>query len=108
MLAGSGEFDSWDLEQIGKDLDADIVVYYYVYGSYEGSGFAAFVYKDKYGYTDLGHCSCYGPVDDLRGVKACYTLEEVEKIAEKNYSEEHGPAVVERLKELINEQAGVN
>lgn len=44
-------------------LDVDEVWYWYSYGYYEGSGFLIARKGQKWGSTDLGHCSCYGPTE---------------------------------------------
>lgn len=51
------------------DLDRAGIVeawYTYGYGSYEGGGhMIAKNIEGKWAYFDLGHCSCYGPCEDL-------------------------------------------
>lgn len=39
----------------------DEVWYWYVAGSYEGSGWLVARKGNKFGTANLGHCSCYGP-----------------------------------------------
>lgn len=38
-------------------------VYWYTQGYYEGSGFALFYFQKLWFLNDLGHCSCYGPIE---------------------------------------------
>ena len=52
-------------EAYDDDLDVDFLIYYYVDEGYEGYGNALF-YKDGNWYTHyLGHCSCYGPFEEV-------------------------------------------
>lgn len=59
------ELDSYDMEALDK-YDADEVWYWYACGSYEGSGQMLIRKGDLYGIHDMGHCSCYGPLDRNR------------------------------------------
>lgn len=46
--------------------------YWYGYGAYEGSGNMVVLMQDgTWDWMDIGHCSCYGPTDqvDLKGEK---------------------------------------
>jgi hypothetical protein len=66
-----GEYDVKRLEEEGVELAA----YYYASGSYEGSGSIIFRTKDGWRYHNMGHCSCYGPLDNgWAGGKAEKTL----------------------------------
>jgi hypothetical protein len=56
--------DDYELDS-AKDAGIDAVVYYYGSGSYEGSGAALLRKAGDWAYADLGHCSCYGPLDPL-------------------------------------------
>jgi hypothetical protein len=95
-VGNSIEFDKYGLEEIPEH---DVFVYYYETAPYEGSGFAAWKNGDKFGYHDLGHCSCYGPLDHIDS-RAIYTLDELVMIAD-GYSYNKGPEVVALLKEKI-------
>jgi len=45
---------------------ADVIIYEYQSEPYQGSG-TALIKKDGQWYeSDLGHCSCYGPLDALK------------------------------------------
>lgn len=71
---GPDELDEWDLKQLGtrsKKLPREIIefVYWYEIESYSGEGCA--IYRDEmdmWHIIGLGHCSCYGPVEDLKAV----------------------------------------
>lgn len=71
---GNDKLEPYDLEKIetqSKNLRYDIkeFVYWYRIRLYEGSGCAIFLDKnDKWHIIDLGHCSCFGPVEDLKSV----------------------------------------
>ena len=48
----------WDL------TDVSWIVYWYENGGYDGTGVAVAKHVDgRYSETNLGHCSCYGPLD---------------------------------------------
>lgn len=60
----SEAFHEWEIKQL-TGLNVEKCVYWYVSGSYEGSG-NALLYRDGAWYhKDLGHNSCYGPLDDI-------------------------------------------
>lgn len=71
---GNDKLEPYDLEKVetqSKNLRYDIkeFVYWYRIRLYEGSGCAIFLDKnDKWHIIDLGHCSCFGPVEDLKSV----------------------------------------
>lgn len=79
----SEEFNEYELKDI-KKLEADWFVYYYESGCYDGQGFAIWKKDEKYFYSNLGHCSCYGPTDDLNSIPYS-NFGDIEKIG-KNYS----------------------
>jgi hypothetical protein len=93
----SEKLDNSELENF-KDLKADYVVYYYEYGSYEGSGFAVWKKDGKYGYSDLSHCSCYGPTDDLSTIYY-NSLNDIEKFC-NNYN--FGSDIVKEARKIDN------
>lgn len=60
---GKHAFDDFDLGYLDKQILW--IVYDYECGAYEGSGTAIAFFKDgtpKVG--DLGHCSCFGPLEN--------------------------------------------
>lgn len=64
-------------------------------------GEGAAVLKDINGKL-LGHCSCYGPLEE-RNPKCIYSLEEIVKLLDKHCKDTYGgyaKAVAEKLKEL--------
>jgi len=53
-------------EEIDYDrFDFDWLVYWYQTGSYDGDGVAAYKRDGKFGWANLGHCSCYGPEEQI-------------------------------------------
>lgn len=58
------KLDSYDVERL-KQESFDEVWYSYLSGSYEGSGQMIYRKGDLWGHHDMGHCSCYGPIDQL-------------------------------------------
>lgn len=92
------ELDEYDLKHV-EGINFSILVYSYEYGGYEGSGFAAWKVGSKWYYHELGHCSCYGPLEHLNlsklvGLKKTDVL----NIANAHYSE-HGKAVANYIKQ---------
>ena len=63
------------------------------------------VLKDRNGkfmFIELGHCSCYGPLEE-RNPKCIYSLEEIIKLLDRHCKDTYGgyaKAVAEKLKEL--------
>lgn len=71
---GPDELSDWDLKSLrtqSKKLPREIeeFIYWYEVAPYSGDGCA--VYRDEmnmWHVIGLGHCSCYGPVEDLKSV----------------------------------------
>ena len=90
-----------------KRLDEEVYEYFiynYVDCGYDGVGAA--VLKDRNGkfmFIDLGHCSCYGPIEE-RNPKCIYSLEEITKLLDKRckdeYDSKYAKDVAKKLKEL--------
>lgn len=63
-------------------IQADVFIYSYEAGNYDGSGMA--VWRNKKGewaYQYLGHCSCNGPLEDIRtSDNAKFTLEQIKSV----------------------------
>ena len=89
----------WDIERVKDKLaDADWFIYNYEHGGYEGSGFAVWKKDGKYGYANLGHCSCNGPLEDLNTIY--YTLPQLKKLVEMEYYTDYAPKVYAKVKEI--------
>lgn len=71
------ETDS-EIEQALGNMGVVEAWYKYDYGCYEGSGYLVYKQDDGWGYKDLGHCSCYGPMEG--GIDARFgTYEELKE-----------------------------
>lgn len=58
--------DEWDLEKL-DDVGIVEAWYYYRTAPYEGEGQLVFLTADgEWGETSLGHCSCYGPCENIK------------------------------------------
>lgn len=93
------ELSKYDLDQV-EGLGADIFIYNYHPGSWDGSGFASYRVKGKWGYLYLDHCSCNGPLDGLYPSSEAFTLEELVKItsAHNSYEMEYSKPVMSFIK----------
>lgn len=70
--ATSKEYSWGELSEFtGDEIDlivatgAEAAFYWYVAGSYEGSGQLLILKDGKWYIHDCGHCSCYGPTSDI-------------------------------------------
>ena len=100
---GRDSLDEYDLEYLDKEA-YEYLIYNYEVGDYDGSGAA--VLKDnngKFMLIDLGHCSCFGPLEECKP-KCIYSLEEIIKLLDKRcqdvYGSEYVKDVAKKLKEL--------
>nr|DAK24192.1 MAG TPA: hypothetical protein [Caudoviricetes sp.] len=100
---GRDSLDEYDLKYLDKEA-YEYLIYNYEVGDYEGDGAA--VLKDnngKFTLIDLGHCSCYGPLEECNP-KCIYSLDEVIKLLDKRcqdvYGSEYIKDVAKKLKEL--------
>lgn len=59
-----GGLSEWDIEKL-ESLGIDEVWYWYAYGSYEGSGQILMRKGDEWDVHNAGHCSCFGPTDEV-------------------------------------------
>lgn len=76
---GKDKLSDYDLRDVANRLpDVEWFIYDYEALPYEGEGYAIWQIGDKFGYGYLGHCSCYGPCEDLN--TALFTLDELRKI----------------------------
>lgn len=93
---GPDELSKWDIGQIDIELDW-IVVFYENYG-YEGSGEAVGYRDGKLYVKNLGHCSCYGPVEDGFGE---FSVEDFREALDSIHSYIDTPGVEEKVLELL-------
>lgn len=88
----------WELKDI-NGLGADLFVYSYEYGSYDGSGFAVWKKGKDWFYSGLGHCSCDGPLQDIATANnAKFTWKQIEEIGTANNYDQHAVDVVAYIK----------
>jgi len=96
-----------DVDFGGRLKGADWVVYWYANGGYDGNGTVAWKQGDKYDTENLGHCSCYGPADDVEGSGASMTLEalleELRPISKTDYNYEYAKKVYNKVMRLTQE-----
>jgi len=65
--------DIGDIEKVGATVGA----YWYRRAPYEGSGYAVFLVGERWHLHDLGHCSCYGPMEHLELKEGFATLDDL-------------------------------
>lgn len=86
-IALKEKLDGYDDEYL-KKIDLIFFVYSYETAPYEGSGFGVGKIGDKYFYHEMGHCSCYGPLDRIEdSSKMLLSFEDIKKISEKSYGD---------------------
>jgi hypothetical protein len=76
-----GELSNWEIDNLNH-FGFDEIWYYYAYGSYEGNGMMLMKKGNLYDAHNMGHCSCYGPLENinfsgksLEDLKASYSAE---------------------------------
>lgn len=81
------ELEEWNLNVLNSEITFDKFYYSYFQGSYDGSGFAIWVRNNEYFYHELGHCSCYGPFENIaQSNKMPLTLEKIKTVI-NNYDD---------------------
>lgn len=77
-------FDEYDIKHL-QEHNIDEAWYWYVSDSYEGSGQLLFMKNGCWFLHDCGHCSCYGPLENLK-IDVGYTnlVELSEKMTSEN------------------------
>lgn len=103
---GKDSLDKYDLKYLDEEA-YEYFIYSYEVGCYDGSGVA--VLKDNNGkfiLLDLGHCSCYGPLEEC-SPKCIYSLEKITKLLDKRCKDEYGSKYVKGVAEKFKELEGV-
>ena len=60
------DFSEYDLKYINEqDPNIEAAFYWYIMGSYEGTGYLLTLKDNKWYITYCAHCSCYGPTDKI-------------------------------------------
>lgn len=103
------KIDDDDLQYLDKK-DYEYIICSYAQDMWSGEGAA--VLKDRNGkfmFIELGHCSCYGPLEE-RNPKCIYSLEEIIKLLDKHCKDTYGgyaKAVAEKFKELEEKRESI-
>jgi hypothetical protein len=103
--------------QIGPDVPYDLsederfewIVHYYEDGGYDGSGEAVGLCKDDglLYVKNLGHCSCYGPMDGGMESGDKYTVEQFLSDKDDIMFYDPGKEMKDKVKELLGWKAPV-
>lgn len=100
-VRGCTPLSKYELEGV-KKLNPEVFIYNYEYESWEGSGFALWKKGNKFGYSYMGHCSCYGPLEDLKSIM--YSFAQIKKLAKAdNYEWKYAGPVIERMEAILRE-----
>lgn len=87
-----GDLSEYEVRDL-KEKGIEEAYYWYVYESYEGSGYILYRKEDKWYVKSMGHCSCYGPLEDLDFTHPYDSLEDVLLEATNDYISYVGPLV---------------
>ena len=99
---GPDELSVDELENVPKD-DYVWLVYWYKYDCYEGSGEVVALHKDGHlEYGNLGHCSCYGPMDCFP-LTDSMSIEDFLKPKENIHDTDFSEIVKAKVKSLIGD-----
>jgi hypothetical protein len=99
---GPDELSEWDFSDRLKDGYVWFV-YFYEEGSYEGSGEAVALREDgTLDLHNLGHCSCYGPMEEWPSTVAM-SVEEFVRPKDSIWDYEAKDAVFQKVQELLKE-----
>lgn len=80
------KFDDYEFD-ILREAGFEEIWYWYGSGCYEGSGELIARKGNLYDIYDLGHCSCYGPVDDIGNFNGVSLTELKDKMSKEYYEE---------------------
>ena len=104
---GRDELSDYELENLDKEA-YEYFVYNYTYLDYEGEGAA--VLKDnngKFVLVGLGHCSCYGPLEE-RVPKCIYSRDEITKLLDKRCKDKYDGELIKSVTKKFKEVEGLN
>lgn len=104
---GVDSLGEYDFERLDEESYKYFIYNYRDFG-YDGSGAA--VLKDdngKFTLVNLGHCSCYGPLEE-RNPKCIYSLEEITKLLDKRCQDEYDRKYVKDVAEKLKELEGLS
>lgn len=99
---GPDDLNEWDLQDVMNNQEKYVwFVYWYENYGYEGSGEAVALDKDGHlQYSDLGHCSCYGPMESFPS-KTFMTVEEFFVVKENIHDLDFKDEIKEKVKSLL-------
>lgn len=104
---GREELDDDDLQYLDKEA-YKYFIYNYTYSDYEGEGAA--VLKDNIGkfmLVGLGHCSCYGPLEE-RALKCIYSRDEITKLLDKRCKDKYDGELIKSVTKKFKEVEGLS
>jgi hypothetical protein len=83
-----GEMSKWELKNL-EEHGVEVVFYWYITASYEGSGHLIAINKEgKWCEHNMGHCSCYGPTENFHAEFDVGSLDALAGIGTKEFNEE--------------------
>jgi len=100
-----GPDELWELEGeiYGPCKNLEVIVYDYTNEGYEGYGDLIGFDGKNYYHAYLGHCSCYGPLDDFNLNNPIPNLIALkEKITGENFNTKEGNKLINKLKEVLS------
>lgn len=100
---GPDELNEYDLHDVMKIQENYVwFVYWYEGGDYDGFGEAIALDKEgRLQYSDLGHCSCYGPMESFPS--NTMTVEEFFAQKEDIHDVDFKDEIKEKVKSLIGQ-----
>lgn len=94
------KLSEFDFEKLPPDTE--VIIYRYGYGDYEGHGYA--LIKNPRGWIEhnLGHCSCYGPTEELdeSSIQHYPTIALLEQAGQTEEHKEEYRRLIKKAKEL--------
>lgn len=104
---GTDSLGEYNLEYLDEE-DYEYLIYNYADFGYDGDGVA--ILKDENGkfiLIGLGHCSCYGPLEE-RNPKCIYSLEEITRLLDKRCQDVYDRGHIENVAKKLKELEGLN
>jgi uncharacterized membrane-anchored protein len=71
------ELDDYELNILAETYGIDECWYWYATAPYEGSGYILMRRGNQWDFDDLGHCSCYGPMENVHFTSQGNTINEM-------------------------------
>jgi hypothetical protein len=95
---GQDDLDEYDLEHIEK-ASVERAWFWYLSGCYEGEGMFLYVAAGKWDFHDMGHCSCYGPLENIRDAPRYDSLDDLLSKCTTELQEQLAPCVEQARKD---------